>query len=350
MSEEKEIEQSINRGQIVGVVAELNLEVIEKEVELKGANGNKKKVTCKQVAKKDFKNPSVLVEVKPRDEDGNERYTATIGVNFFPTNEKKLDENGKIIDNPRFKALLDIMDYTPMSKDKENATRVKVDGNIIENGYATSKDGGNTYEYVSFPIINAFQMSSTSVPDEDSCDFELTGVIRTIKPEMITKNDNTEETGRLLVEFYSFDRNGATYPIPLVVDTDLADDFKDNYEQGTSCKLFVEVLERQVGGNKVHVKKAFGSREAKITSGFSVTEFSVFSGDEPFEEENEYFVPMKLMKEAMTERQNVIDTTIADKKKKDKEGNSGTKKGLGNRKPKVEETEFEDADDDDCPF
>lgn len=341
MSEEiKTIKQSMNRCQIVGTLAEVNLEETEKEVELKNGT-TKKKVVCKTIGKKEFRNPSLLIEVSPKDEDGNIRYTANVGVSFFQTHEKKLDDKGNIIDNPRFKALQTIMnDYIPKSVDKENATRVKADCSLTANEYATSKDQKN-YDFVSFPQLNCFQVTSLNVPSEDSCDGEISGVVRSVKTEMITKNDEQEETGRLIVDFYSFDRNGVTTPTNLIVDKDLADDFSDIYEAGTSCKLFYEVFERQVGGKKSNAKKAFGSREAHITSGYTVTEYNVFSGDEPFEEENEYFVPMDLMKTAMQDRQNYIDTKIADKKKADSEsGKAETKKsGLGNRSAKIDNSD-----------
>ena len=52
-----EIKASINNAQVIGELLEMNLEEITKEVTLKGANGVEKKVTCQQMAKKEFKNP-----------------------------------------------------------------------------------------------------------------------------------------------------------------------------------------------------------------------------------------------------------------------------------------------------
>jgi hypothetical protein len=348
MSEEtKVIKQSVNKVQIVGTLQELNFTVENSEVEL--TNGKtKKKVTCQTIKKADFKNPNLTVEVKPVDDDGNVRYTSTIGVNFYPTHDKKLDENGAIVDNPRFKALQTIMEYKP----KE--TRVKIDGTLNANEYGTSKDGGKTFEFASFPQINAFQVTSNGVPDDDMAEGELTGIIRSIKDETRTKNDEQEETGRKIVEFYSFDRNGKTTPQNLIVEKDLADDFEDIYETGQSCKLYYEIIARQVGGQKRKTKAAFGSRESKIVDGFNVTEYSIFRGDEPFEEENEYYIDMDAMKQAMKERDNYKDTIIADAKKRATEKNSGTgttKRGLGNRTSKVEESAISEEEDlESCPF
>lgn len=348
MSEVREIKQSINKIQVVGTLAEINLEETTKEVELRYGDKTKK-TTCRTIGKKDFRNPSILIEVSPKDKNGNVRYTSNVGLSFYPTHEKKLDEKGNIIDNPRFKALETIMnDYVTKLQDRDNATRVKADGSLVANEYANSKDGKN-YEFVSFPQLNCFQVTSSNVPEEDSCDGEISGIIRTIKPEIVVKNDEEEETGRLFVEFYSFDRNGATTPTKLVVEKDLAEDFEDFYENGTSCLLYYEVVTRMVGGKKP-TKRAFGSRDAHITSGFEVIEYSVFSGNEPFEEENEHFVDTDLMKQAMKTRQNYIDSKIADKKKADSEkGNTTKKSGLGNRKPKVDNQPVDDSLDN-CPF
>lgn len=342
-----EIKQSINRLQVVGTLAEINLEEITKEVELRGANGTTKKVTCQQIKKKEWKNPSILVEVAPKDDDGNVRYTSSIGIEFFPTAEKKLDENGNVVDNPRFKAMQTIMnDYIPKvsCKSDQTPTRVKVDGSLMPNEYASSKDG-KEYEFHTFPQVNAFQCTSTSVPDDDIAEGNISGVIRSIIPE--TKGEDAEETSRLKIELYSFDRNGTTTPTTFMVEEDLADDFADLYEQGCSCKLDYEIIVKQVGGQK-KVKSAFGRRDSKMVSGFEVTEYSIFSGQEPFEEENEYFVSMDDMKVAMKERENFIDQKIADAKANAKEDKGSAKKsGLGNRASKVKETT---TDDSDCPF
>ena len=72
-----EIKQSINNAQVIGVLKEINLEEVTKEVTLKGANGVEKKITCQQIAKKEFKNPTFIIECKGMD----------IGVDFFPASE-----------------------------------------------------------------------------------------------------------------------------------------------------------------------------------------------------------------------------------------------------------------------
>jgi len=341
-----EIKRSANWLEVIGTLQEVNLKVEEKDVELKN-NGSTKKVTCKQINKVEWKNPSITVESNIKDEDGEDRYTAQIGVDFFPTNEKKLDEDGKVIDNPKFAEILKIVEeFVPQIKaTKETpATRVHVSGSLGVNEYASAKDGKN-FEFHSYTQVNGFKCVPTT-QTEDIAEGYITGVIRSIKNEV--RGEEAEETGRLKVEFYTFDYQGNAQPINFVVESDMADDFTDMYENGDSCKVNYEIIKRHVGGTKKKTS-AFG-RSSKLTSGFDVTEFVIFGGEEPFEEEHENYVDVKDMKVAMANRQNFIDQTIADAKEKAKNSgsNGSTKKGLG-RKPKTEEVDTEESDDE-LPF
>ena len=300
-----EIKASINNAQVIGELLEMNLEEITKEVTLKGANGVEKKVTCQQMAKKEFKNPMFLVDVK-----GN-----AIGVDFFPASEKKLDENGQIIDNPNFKSLKTVLEnYIPKNnaKDGEVPTRVKIDGILFANEYV-NKD---TYEFKSITQVNGFKITSTDVPKEDSADCEISGIIRSIIPE--TKGEDAEETGRLKVELYTFNRNAETTPFTFIVEADLADDFNSFYEAGQSVKLYYEIITKQVGAKKP-TTGGFGRRESHMVSGFSVTEYSVFRGDTAYEEESEYYINPEDMKQALNERDIKIDNMVKTaKENKDK--------------------------------
>lgn len=316
------IKKSINSFQIVGTLDEINLEVEEKEVVLKG-NGTEKKVTCDVISKKDFKNPAVTVSTT---------CGGVVGVDFFPTYAKKIDDNGKVVDNPRFKSLLAVFDFVP----KE--TRVKVDASLNVNEYVNDKE-----EYISIPRLNAFAISHSNVPEDDCTDGDLSGIIKSIKDEV----RNEEETGRKIVEFYHFDYNGATLPISLVVSEDLADDFENIYEVGSACLLNVEVVSRQVGAKKQ--TGGFGHRDTKKISGFTVTEFSVFNGQDPYEEESEHYVSKEDFKKALSERKIMIDAKVEEKKNKDDDNGSSKSKGLGKRPSKVENNPFEEETTEESP-
>lgn len=291
-----EIKQSINSVQIVGTLKEINAKVETKEVTIRNG-GVEKKVTCSQIAKAEFRNPMFTVEV-----NGND-----IGVDYFPTAEKKLDDNGAIIDNPRYKSLETIINtYVPKSRDAVNATRVKVDGNLRLNEYPD----GQTFEWKSFPSINAFQISSSGVSEEDIADAEISGVIGAINTEVIGDN----ETDRLIVTLYTFDNQGVVSPMKFIVEEDLASDFNSFYEIGDNTKLSYEIKTKQVGAPKTSNGGGFGRRESKMVRGFSITEYSIFHGDDKFEEENELFVSVDAVKEALDVRNIMIEKKIAEKK------------------------------------
>lgn len=333
-----EIAQSENRFKVVGDVLELNLAVEEKEVSL-FKNGEAEKVTCKTIVKKDFKNPSMLVEVTVDDT------TTKVGVDFFPTHSKKYDENGKLVDNKRFDSMVDFIESViPKSKDSDNYSRVNVSGTLGLNEYASKNASNGEYEFHSIAQLTAFTPKLNS-GDDDACEGIISGIIRSITPEM----KGEDETGRLIVEFYSFGYNGSAKPFTFIVDNDLADDFNDLYDNGDSCELSYTIQTRHVGGTKKK-KSAFG-RSASVNDGFDVTEFVIIGGDEAFDEDSEYFIDTKAMKTAMKEREIFIEERIQNRKEYD-ENNGGGKssaksKGLG-KKASVETTDT--VEDSELPF
>ena len=308
-----ELKRSVNKFQIVGAIDEINLKIDDSVVSKKNSN------IKGAIVKQDFKNPSVTIDVNGQ----------TIGVDFYPT-YKQREKDGKIEDNPRYKALETIMGY-------EKGTRVKADCSVSENSYVDDK--GLEPEFKTFPQLSAFQISSTNVSDEDKADGRISGIVKNITSEV---NKDGDETGRIFVEFYymTTDASGdiSASPIKLVVENDLADDFKDMYPIGSSCMLDVEIINKQIGGNKKKVEGHFGRRESKIVDGFSVEEYSVFGGDPTIEEGKEYFVPIDDMKSLLKERDVMIKAKIDDK---EKNGKQETKKGLGTRKSTVDTSEEE---------
>lgn len=324
------MKQSIRNCQVVGVVSEINMSVQSAETELNGT-----KIKCDCIAKTEFKNPSMTIEV-------NEK---PIGVEFVRVYEKTLDKEKKnIVHNPRFDAMKTIIEqYVPKSKDAENATRVKFDGQIGLNEYVTEK--GGQYEFKSnIQILGFNPCSRSNVPDKDFAEAEISGIIGAKRPEVF----NDEETGRLIVTFCSFDKDENILPFELIVDKDIADDFNSAYEVGDSCKLSVEIVSRHIGRVKNNDKMAFGRRQSNIVSGYDKTEYCIFSGEEVFEEESEYYIDPKCVKEAKKKRELMIEAMIQQKKEKATE-KSAKKGGLKSRQPEMKSPVVEDEapwDDD----
>lgn len=284
------MEKSINSIQAVGSIEELNFQIEEKEVTLKNSKGKEKKTKCKQIGKvkTEWRNPNITIKSNDN----------IIGFHFYPTNEKKLDDDGNIVDNPRFKAIQTISEYA-------KGTRVKIDGSFLNNEYPTDDE-----EYKSFVQLNAFSVTSTGVGDEDYCDGSLSGIIKSIKPEM----KGEDETGRKIVEFLYLNSNLDIFPISLILEEDLVDEFEDRYSKGDCVVLDIECVTRTVGNTE---KKSNGfGRQSHRVSGYTVTEYRIFSGGNVLEDENQYYLSKEDVKKKLGERDIMIEQRIKEKKQK----------------------------------
>lgn len=381
MAEAKKIAKSKNFIQVSGVLLETNLEV-EKDKKCQSwsnKDGKMKDIVCDVVKKKDFKNPAILIECSPKDDDGNIIGTYQIGVDFsgigFGITSHQFDrDTDKKIENSNFKGIVTCMNeyvtrleaesqtYKNKSiaekknKDADYEVEAGVDyevvdptkvfiksGSLTPNEYADKEGAWKSY----VPTITTYNITSSGLPENDICEGNATGIIRSIIDEVF----NEEETGRLKVELFMFDSKGETFPVTFTVEKDLADDFKDFYEAGVSCKVYFDVLTKQVGTKKVASSGGFGRRETKTTSGYSVVEYSIFKGEEPFEEEHENFVGKAEMKKAMESRNITIEQKCKDAKDKAKNGSTTKPKGgLGSKPSKLSDVVEDDSDSDELPF
>lgn len=306
--------KSINSVVIEGTLAEVGNLVYDKE--MKNKNNDK---LVGAITRKDFKKPAFVIDVNGQ----------KIGINTMPVYKDKVDKDSKkIVENDRFKAMQKVMEY-------EVGTRVKINGSISIGSPYMGKNG--VVEPVS---VNMFSMSSTSVGDEDYAEGKVSGYIKTIKAE--TRGEDEDETGRLLVELWMYnDYDNTVAPFTLVVDEEVAEYFENTYSDGDNAVLNFDIVSRQVGGKKA--KTAFGKKESKIVSGFSVTEYSVFSGEAPMDDESEYYIDEDDFKKMFKAHKQKCEEA-----KNAKSSEDTPKKGLGSaRKSKVEEV---DEDDDENPF
>lgn len=308
--------KSKNQVLLVGTISEINLKkddnIVKKDdARIKGA-----------ITKNEFRNDALTIEV-----NGN-----SYGVDFLPTYKFKVD-NGKVVENPRYKALETIMGY-------EKGTRVKVNASLSDGGYVDKNN-----EWADKITINAFQVSHTNVPEEDMCEVKLSGVIKRIAKEMV----NEEETGKLNVEFL-FVNNGKdgleACPMTFQVDDDLSEDFEDYYKNGDNAVLDLELITKEFGKRNVVSENHFGRRDSKIVGGYTKTIFNLVGGDPALESENELFVSIDDMKKLLDERKIKIDASITAKKNKATSQTAPTQaRGLG-RSAKVDEVPFEEASAD----
>lgn len=310
------IKKSMNTVVIVGTLAEVGNLVYDEEMKNKT---NDKLVGA--ITRADFKKPAFVVDVNGQ----------KIGVNTMPVYKNKVDKDTKkIVENERFKAFEKIMTY-------EVGTRVEIKGSISVGAPYMGKNG--IIEPVS---INMFSLSATGVGEDDYAEGKVSGYIKSIKPEV--KGEDEEETGRLLVDFWLYNEYNDVReisPFTLVVEEDVAEDFENTYSDGDNAVLDFDIVSRQVGGKKS--KSAFGKKESKIVGGFSVTEYSIFSGESPMDDESEYYIDEDDFKKLFkAHKQKCEEAKNASTSKDDT-----PKKGLGSaRKSKVEVEE----DDDENPF
>ena len=304
--------KSINNVVIEGTLAEVGNLVFDRE--MKNKNNDK---LVGAITRADFKKPAFVIDVNGQ----------KIGVNTMPVYKDKVDKNTKkIVENDRFKAMQKVMDY-------EVGTRVKINGSISIGSPYMGK-----YGIVEPVSVNMFSMSSTGVGDDDYAEGKASGYIKSIKAE--TKGEDEDETGRLLVELWMYnDYDDSVAPFTLVVDADLAEDFENTYSEGDNAVVNFDITSRQVGGKKA--KSAFGKRESKIVGGFAVTEYSIFGGEAPMDNESEYYIDEDDFKKLFKAHKQKCEEA------KNAKADEAPKRGLGSaRKSKVEDVE----DDDENPF
>ena len=305
--------KSMNTVVIVGTLAEVGNLVYDKDVVNKSNDKLKGAIT-----RADFKKPAFVVDVNGQ----------KIGVNTMPVYKNKVDKDTKkIVENDRFKAFEKIMTY-------EVGTRVEIKGTIQIGSPYMGKNG--IVEPVS---VNMFSLSATGVGDEDYAEGKVSGYIKSITPEV--RGEDEDETGRLLVNLWMYnDYDDSVSPFTLVVEEDVAEDFENTYSDGDNAVLDFDIVSKQVGGKKS--KSAFGKKESKIVGGFSVTEYSIFSGEAPMDDESEYYIDEDDFKKLFK----------AHKQKCEEAKNSATakedkpKKGLGSART----SHVDDTDDDENPF
>lgn len=340
------VKKSLNRATIVGTIMETNFTYDPKaenlfDKSIKGA-----------YTKEDFKNPMFRVKVERHDNENDPdevTSTATVDVDMYSvfkqysnpaTKEKK--------DNPTFKAIKNLDNM----ENKGVGTRIRITGEFDENLYANDKGGVSRFNRVMGRYI---ETDPSKVSKHDCVDCDITGRIAKIADEIA----NEEETGRKLVDFYYITIQNDT-PVAnllsLVVDTDLADDFETMYSVGDNVKLSLEIRDTQ-HGSTTESKPSFGHRKSDVASGYIAHEFFIFSGDEAYDDEDwEYYVDDKTMKQAMKARKVIEDDKIQKRKEKNVNGTSSNEhKGLGKRKSDVSEEDegFEDMDgetEEDNPF
>lgn len=300
------VKKSINSVQIVGTLKEMNISKVGVAKRDIGKKGSPKEVQCNRFEKTEFKNPAFVIEV-----NGN---PVEVDVSFG-VNEKYLDKDGKEAENPKYKTLETITSTYVCGE-----TRVKVDASLAPNEYVGQDGEFKVYA----PKVEMFTMTSSNVPEEDYAEGAISGIVGARVDEFV----NEEETGRKKLTLHTFDYKGSISPFTFIIPADLVDDFDNIYETNSQAKLDFAVVTVQHGA-KTTETTGFG-RKSKRTAGYTTTEYQIIGGDEPFEEENEYFVQPEDVASANDEREVMIAKRKADKAQKSQNGGATVKGSAAN--------------------
>lgn len=252
--------------------------------------------------------------------------------------------------------------------DGSDSTLVAIEGAAEINDYAGENGISSRLQF-------RVRRANTRVSPDESHGMTLnaTAYIHKMTPEV----RNEEETGRLKVTLYGANAKGACFPIDMIVEEDLAEDFEGAYEVGQTVNFDIDIVTKHVGSTKGG-KKAFGKGgKMNVNSGFDITEYVLAGCDEAIEEPDELTtededgneVPVKTewinpaaMKKAIKARAAMLEELAKDGGNNQKSGEKSVKErkaerkagGLGKTKakPKFDEDEDEgypDVEGDD-PF
>ena len=178
-----------------------------------------------------------------------------------------------------------MMDWVPeigIGGDRNNPTKVRVQGSISINDYVTpSKTMSSRLRW------RVAQGNTRTGDDTKSSTFlKVVLYINAIAHEMA----NEEETGRLKVTGYGAQNDGTCFPVEFFVDKDIAEDFENFYSIGDTVEFRLSLFTRHAGGNRRKVGLSSKREVKQDMDGFDVTELTFVTGSDVIEEPDEQFI------------------------------------------------------------
>ena len=296
------------------------------------------------------------------------------GVQEFNVNFNSLKSNGE--PDKRWDMAKKIMDWVPAinpPKEKQGMTPtyVTLQGNV--GIYDNVGKDEKVYSNLQWSANAKCQHANTD--EASGCSLVGKFYLNNYREETIQRGDDTEETGRLIVELYGADNKGQCYPVTCYVEADMADDFTECFEAGQTLDCEFNRIVRHVGSEKPK-KRAFGGGKTNVSvsSGFDVQELILVGADiidEPDEltttddEGNE--IPVKTqwinptaMKKAINVRKQMLEEMKNNPNKKKSSGltslqakkqaaREAMRSGMKNSFP-TDDLPFDALDDDDIDF
>lgn len=230
----------------------------------------------------------------------------------------------------------------PLTKDKENATMVKLVGSLSANDYVGSDEQLHEGTIASMQFFNDF--------DEFACDLDIEGYIKSITDEERGPEDDKKPTGRKRLNLISMDFYHNALDIKnIIIPKDFVDALEDNgYVKGATAKMYVSWKPNEKGEVKPKTK---GFGQQRVTEGKSYVEMVLTGGDIAYDEDEQedMIITTQMCKAMLNERASRLKELEEVGYQGSKGSNSSSaptgfgKKGSGKMSPVVD-------DDDDIPF
>lgn len=300
----KQWKEADNKVEVVGVLAENNLELREFDVYENGSpTGAKRKAVAGDLVIRSGENENHTVRLR----------------------QYELTNAGKV--NRLYAGLVTIMNETVSIADTEQnseaiPSRIKVVGDLRLNEYA-----GNDGEIRSFPSIQGTFVNRLDVDDktENKAEFDLEGMVGRVTEDF---NRDGEETGRkkvsLLIPLYN-----SVIPVEFVVNEGKGADYiGDNFDNGSSVRIYGDIVNYQEI-IKREVEMGFGENKIEESRKF-VNELNIKGGNLYDEDANpSKIIDPELVKQKLVEREVYLENLKNRAKEREQGGSSKPKNGFG---------------------
>lgn len=235
-------------------------------------------------------------------------------------------------DNANAKGYLTIInEYLTVAKHgRDQADKVRItQGKIGLNEYYGQDGMLKSYPELSTNFVNRVAASDDYDP---RAEFEVEIFVKSVVPEI--RND--DETGRVKVNAIIPLYGGKVIPFEFIVGEDGAEFVTDNYEVGSTTKVFGDIVNfKEV--TEMEVPVAFGKPQKKITTK-TIREYLITSGSDPYEEENVNSYQVENIQKAMVERETYLlelkSGSNNNNKQEEKKGGFGSKTPAGDKSKK----------------
>lgn len=300
------------------------------------------------------------------------------GVCEFKVNFNNKNADGS--DSKKWPMAMKILNWNPIidGDGKRPASYVTMSGSV-SNYDSYSKKKNEVYSNLQWGATakceSAEYVEFEEGVDNSGCTLRVVGflVSKVWEPD---RNNPEETTGRMKVKLMLGGNNGECFPLNVIVDEELAEDFNDAFKTGETIDCIFDRVVRTVGGKKKETGRGLGKKAGpsqELNSSFTIEEL-ILNNIDPVDEPDELttedengneievktnWINPKTMKMAMKIREEKLSELKANGGKKNKPAGSAgsiadaineSKNKLG-KKNKFEDFEdFDDEIDNDTDF